>query len=105
MTEERKHLTVFQTPWGLYEWIRIPFALMNTAAVCLRDEICIPFHDDTNVFKSFPAHMEDVRTLLRWVRPHSLKLKSSKYELFNKQVQWGTTCQQRAARWIQQIPY
>ena len=48
------------TPWGLYEWIRIPFGLSNTPAcfqrfmeTCLddlRDKICILHLDDIVVF-------------------------------------------------------
>ena len=29
MADESRHLTAFITPWSLFEWIRIPFNLMN----------------------------------------------------------------------------
>ncbi|KAK3575427.1 hypothetical protein QTP86_026498 [Hemibagrus guttatus] len=97
--EGSRRLTAFITPWGLYEWVRIPFGLSSAPAefqrsmeeclLGLRDDTCLPYLDDNLVHsKTFKEHLRDVREVLRRYQRHGVKLTAKKCELFKAEVKF-----------------
>lgn len=96
---ESRPLTSFITPWGLFEWNRIPFGLSSAPAefqrnveACLedlRDIICQPYLDDNLIHSaSFEDHVSHIRTVLQRYQKHGVKLSPRKCELFQRKVRF-----------------
>ncbi|KAK3510523.1 hypothetical protein QTP70_009127 [Hemibagrus guttatus] len=88
--EGSRPFTAFITPWGLYEWVRIPFGLSSAPAefqrsmeeclLGLRDDTCLPYLDDNLVHsKMFEDHLCDVREVLHRYQRHGMKFTAKKW--------------------------
>lgn len=92
-------MIAFISPWGLHEWVRIPFGLCNAPAafqrsmeemlISLQDECCIPYLDDILCYsKSFSDHVCAVRLVLRALQCHGVKLRPTKCKVFKSEVRY-----------------
>jgi hypothetical protein len=101
VTDERDiHKTAFRVgTGGLYEYLRIPMGLSNSAATfqkimeaCFNDkkfEILLIYLDDILIFsKTVEEQLERLEFLFQRLRQHGLKLKLSKCNLFKKEIRY-----------------
>lgn len=105
LDEESQPLSAFKTPWGLYQWNRIPFGLSSAPAEfqrsmedCLAglcDVMCQLYLDDNLVHSpSFQDHVNHMREVLKRYQKHGVKLTPcSSNGKYNSLVVW---CQRTA---------
>ena len=86
---ERHQFTAFLTPWGFYEWVRVPFGLLNASACfqrfmgqCLdsyRDDFVIPYLDDLLIYSSsFDEQLQYLKLVSQRLKNFGIKIKVSK---------------------------
>ncbi|PIK45975.1 hypothetical protein BSL78_17183 [Apostichopus japonicus] len=99
MAEEDAQRTAFITPFGLYQYVRMPFGLCNAPGTfqrlmqaCLGDQYfqsLLCYLDDILVYSStFEDHLERLNLVFQRLRQHGLKIKPSKCEFFRPEVRY-----------------
>lgn len=99
VTEKDRPKTAFCTPFGLFEWNRMPFGLCNAPGTFQRlmerlfgDQQCqtlLLYLDDIVIFSSTVAqHLERMETVLGRLQREGLKAKLSKCAFFQREVHY-----------------
>ena len=97
MATESRAKTSFTTPWGLYQWVRIPFGLstavptfqryMEKIVEDFRGDFAMAYLDDTIIYsKSIKEHIEQIRKVLKKFQECGFKFNVTKCELFRREV-------------------
>ena len=97
--ESDKEKTAFTTPFGLFEFERMPFGLCNAPATfqrlmqrCLGEQLtesALVYLDDVIVFsKNFSDHLDHLESVFQALGRYGLKLRPEKCHLFQKQVKF-----------------
>ena len=96
---ESQAKTAFVTPWGLYQWVRIPFGLMNAPAVFqrhmeqtlreYRDDFAVPYIDDIIIYSGDQTdHTDHIDKVLGKLIGKGLKISIEKCKFFSKEVKF-----------------
>ena len=123
MDTEDQHKTAFTTPFGLFEYTRMPFGLTSAPATFQRliqrvmadqlFEYLLCYLDDILVYsKTFEEHLQHLRQILRKIATTGLKLRWEKCQFLAKDVTYlghsisadGISCQDDKIQVVQKWP-
>ena len=99
MDKADQHKTAFSTPFGLYEYTRMPMGLCNSPATFQRlmqnifnesvFQMLLIYLDDLIVFsKTVDEHLQRLDKVFTVLKEHGLKLKAKKCHFFKEQVKY-----------------
>ena len=99
MKESARKYTAFSTPWGLYEWLRIPMGLKNAPPKFQRkissnleeayEKSGLPYLDDIITYgKDFDDQMNNLIIIFKKCRKHKMKLNPPKCDLFKMEIKY-----------------
>lgn len=91
--------TAFSTPYGHYEYVRMPFGLKNAPSTFQRlmnyvlrnynNRICIVYMDDILIFSSsIEEHTKNIRTIFSVLRRANLKIQVDKCNFMKKETDY-----------------
>ncbi|KAL7862811.1 hypothetical protein SRHO_G00117950 [Serrasalmus rhombeus] len=103
MDEQDREKTAFTTPFGLFEWDRMPFGLCNAPATfqrlmqrCLSGQLAestLVYLDDAIVYSvDFTAHLAHLEAVFQSLEGYGLKLRPEKCHLFQREVKFLGHC-------------
>ena len=98
LTKESRILTAFSVPQGQYEWIVLPFGLMNAPQIFQRrmdkifrnmNDFCIVYIDDILIFSDTLAnHIKHLELFIQIIRKHGILLSEKKSEIFKNKIEY-----------------
>ena len=89
--------TAFNSPFGKYEYVKVPFGLAQASAYCqelmtgiLKDfNFAIAYLDDIIIFSNTPEeHLSHIRLVFEKLQLAKLSMKLSKLHFFSKEIQY-----------------
>lgn len=97
--KEDQKKTAFSTPFGHYEYIRMPFGLKNAPSTFQRlmnsvlrehiNKICIVYLDDILIFStSIQEHIVNINKIFKKLRQANLKIQIDKCNFFCKETEY-----------------